>query len=32
MKEMKIDTSPSTHGVYFTSIAKAMNSKGLLQP
>jgi len=25
MKELKIETSPSTHGVYFLAIAKAIN-------
>lgn len=29
MKLLKIETSPSTHSVYFLAITKAMNQKGL---
>ena len=29
MKSLKIETSPSTHGVYFQAISKAINQRGM---
>ena len=31
MKSLKIETSPSTHGVYFQAISKAINQRGMTQ-
>ena len=29
MKMMKIETSPATHGAYFSALAKSVNTKGI---